>query len=248
MFMMRLFRRIRKALSLIRNAGYRRGLRVGVGAAIEHERILKSLLCRTVVDVGANRGQFALVARGCFPDAKIHSFEPLAGPREQFGKVFSGDANVALYPLALGDEVGEQTIHVSARDDSSSLLPIGDLQSQLFPGTAEARQETISISTLERVIGAKEIVHPALLKLDVQGYELSALQGCGELLRRFRYIYVECSFVELYEGQALASEIVAYLLARNFKLNGAYNLHYDPMGIAVQCDLLFESHADGVPH
>ena len=228
MFMMRLFRRIRKALSLIRNAGYRRGLRVGVGAAIEHERILKSLLCRTVVDVGANRGQFALVARGCFPDAKIHSFEPLAGPREQFGKVFSGDANVALYPLALGDEVGEQTIHVSARD--------------------EARQETISISTLERVIGAKEIVHPALLKLDVQGYELSALQGCGELLRRFRYIYVECSFVELYEGQALASEIVAYLLARNFKLNGAYNLHYDPMGIAVQCDLLFESHADGVPH
>jgi len=59
---------------------------------------------------------------------------------------------------------------------------------------------------------------PALLKLDVQGFELSALQGCGRLLERFRYVYVEASFIELYVGQALATEVIGFLFSRGFNL------------------------------
>ena len=53
-----------------------KGLSRGVAAGIEHTAVLRNLTCETVVDVGANRGQFALAARHYFPNAEIFSFEP----------------------------------------------------------------------------------------------------------------------------------------------------------------------------
>ena len=80
---------------------------------------------------------------------------------------------------------------------------------------------------------------PALLKIDVQGYELAVLAGCDSLLAAFAFVYVECSFVELYDGQALATDVVDFLSARGFALAGVYNLTYNRVGAAVQGDFLF---------
>ena len=82
---------------------------------------------------------------------------------------------------------------------------------------------------------------PALLTLDVQGYELEALHGCEALLPSFTWIYCECSFVTLYEGQALASDVIAWLHARDFRLHGVYNLVYDVAGKEGQGDFFFKS-------
>ena len=193
----------------------------------------------TVVDIGANRGQFALATRHAFPQATLFSFEPLPLPGETFRRVFAGDAKVRLYPLAIGEQAGSATIHVSARDDSSSLLPITATQNRLFPGTAEAGTQTIRVARLGDVLSAEDLTAPALLKLDVQGFELPALLGCEDLLDRFAWIYAECSFVELYQGQALADAVIAWLRERGFALVGVYNMAYDDTGRAVQADFLF---------
>ncbi|MHB8571083.1 MAG: FkbM family methyltransferase [Metallibacterium sp.] len=78
-----------------------------------------------------------------------------------------------------------------------------------------------------------------MLKLDVQGYELQALRGCETLLEAFAWVYCECSFVELYAGQALADAVIAWLRERGFGLLGAYNMANDRDGRAVQADFLF---------
>ena len=96
------------------------------------------------------------------------------------------------------------------------------------------------IVALHDFIGDEDIVTPALLKLDVQGYELSALQGCEDLLERFAWVYCECSFIELYVGQALADEVIAWLRERRFVLTGVYNMAYDESGRAIQADFLFK--------
>lgn len=83
--------------------------------------------------------------------------------------------------------------------------------------------------------------NPAFLKLDVQGFELEALRGCEDLLGHFSNVYAECSFVELYSGQALAHEIISWLRERGFSLSGVYNMGYDRNGRAVQGDFLFIS-------
>ncbi|MFQ5661411.1 MAG: FkbM family methyltransferase [Gammaproteobacteria bacterium] len=212
-----------------------------VAAGVEHARVLSNLGgVQSVVDIGANRGQFGLVARHCFPRALVYSFEPLKAPGATFEKLFSRDGLTRLFPYAVGPETGEREIHISARDDSSSLLPITDRQDKLFPGTAEQGREMIRVVRLNDCLSEDDLSGPALLKLDVQGFELEALQGSEELLGCFQLVYVECSFVELYEGQALADEVIAWLRDRGFKLSGVYNMAYDLDGRAIQADFLFD--------
>lgn len=206
---------------------------------MEHERVLSGLDCRTVVDIGANRGQFALVARRRLPHARILSFEPLPAAAAKFRAVFAGDDRVTLHEVAIGPAPGNATIHISRRDDSSSLLPITAAQASLFPGTEEAATAVVRVAPLLEFIPAAKIEAPALLKVDVQGYELQALRGCEELLSRFAYVYVECSFVELYASQALADEVIAWLRERGFRLRGVHNMDYDRGGRAIQADFLF---------
>lgn len=224
---------------------WRRALaRHRVAAAVEHVTVLRRMAgLRTVVDVGANRGQFALAARHCHPDARIVSFEPLATPAATFRAVFGDDPRTSLVDAALGPEPGEAIIHVSARDDSSSLLPITTAQDTLFPGTAEVDTDTVRVTRLAEHLPPSDIDAPALLKIDVQGFELPALAGCEDVLDRFDWVYVECSFVELYAGQAFADDVIAWLRDRRFALSGIYSVSYDTEGSAVQADFLFARRA-----
>ena len=232
-------RKITKLYKIFRQPRYYKALFSGVAAAVEHESLLRSICCKTIIDIGANRGQFSLVARHCFRDAQIFAFEPLSKPCEKFRTLFSDDKNVILHDVAVGPENGSVVIHISARDDSSSLLPITALQEALFPGTNEKTTESIRVRLLDAMIRPAQITTPAMLKLDVQGYELQALKGCENLLRKFQYVYAECSFVELYQGQALADEVISFLHPKGFALDGVYNTDYDLSGRAIQSDLLF---------
>ncbi len=214
-------------------------LRYRVAAGVEHARVLSGLDCRTVVDIGANRGQFALVARQCHSQARVISFEPVPAVAAKFRAMFAGDDCVTLHEAAIGPVAGNAVIHISRRDDSSSLLPITSTQVALYPGTAEAATATVRVAPLREFLPASDVRPPALLKLDVQGYELEALRGCEDLLDRFAYVYAECSFVELYGGQALADEVIAWLRERGFTLRGVHNMDYDSGGRAIQADFLF---------
>jgi FkbM family methyltransferase len=217
-----------------------RSLLLGVAASVEHVEVLRSLNCRTVVDIGANRGQFALVARSSFPGATIISFEPLSAPASLFRRVFSGDDSVKMHELAIGPESTNTTMHVSGRDDSSSLLPISSLQEEMFPGTSEVDTADVRVAPLDAVIVAEDLVGPSLLKLDVQGFELEALRGCEPLLTEFQWVYCECSFVELYSGQRLAADIIEWLSDRGFRIKGIYNPSFDRDGLAIQADFMFK--------
>ena len=237
-----------KLIQIARSPNYFKALLLyRVAAGVEHSEnlgYLRNQGFRIVVDIGANRGQFALVARKHFPRAKIVSFEPLQEPAAIFRRVFSSDPLVALHEIAVGPEEKMMTIHVSHADDSSSLLPISSLQSNLFPGTEEKEVRTVQVKPLDAILGVQEIEKPSLLKLDVQGFEKEALEGCKSLLPYFSYVYAECSFVELYVGQALAHELISFLNGFGFLLSGIYNLYYDKNGLAIQGDFLFKNGND----
>jgi FkbM family methyltransferase len=214
-------------------------LRTRVVAATEHDRILAGLQLNTVVDVGANRGQFALCVRRLYPQAQIFSFEPLRRPARVWMRNFGTDTRAQLFHKAIALQSGSATMHVSRWDVSSSLLPFAQAQHDNFPLTEEASQEVVETAFLEACIDEHLIRDPALLKLDVQGFELAALQGCGALLDRFRYVYVEASFIELYVGQALATEVIGFLLGRGFNLMCVANLSYGASTRPIQADFLF---------
>jgi len=208
-----------------------------VMAGVAHKPALNRPLS-TVVDIGANRGQFALAARA-ISDAKVFSFEPLPAVAAIFQQVFSEDLAVRLFVSAIGEKTEKKLMHLSARDDSSSLLEIGAAQSEFFPGTHEVGSLEVRVGILDEFLTKEEIIRPAMLKLDVQGFELQALSGCRSLIANFDYVYCECSFVELYKGQKLAGDVIAYLHTFGFGLSGIYNPAYDRDGGCIQADLMF---------
>lgn len=161
--------------------------KTGVAASIEHQKLIAILCPQSVVDIGANRGQFALLCRNLFPDIPIFSFEPLPEAAKTFRAVFRGDPKTRLFECAIGAEPGTGEIHVSKEDDSSSLLPI-TRQAEFFPGTDEKETRKIVIKRLDGLLDETDLVQPALLKIDVQGYELEVLKGCGDLLEAFAYV------------------------------------------------------------
>jgi FkbM family methyltransferase len=238
-------RRSAKLVAIVSVAPYRAALlRHWVAATVEHAEALGELQLRTVVDVGANRGQFTLFAAHTFPDARIISLEPLAEPAARFRRVFAKEPRVTLHHAALAPEAGRSTMHVSGHDDSSSLLPITTAQGQLFRGTDEVRTETVRTAPLSEFVDGSSIEEPALLKLDVQGYELEALRACGDLLDKFTYIYAEGSFIELYEGQVLADELIAWLREHGYELVRSYESISDEHGQTIQADMLFKRSED----
>jgi FkbM family methyltransferase len=214
-------------------------LRTRVAASTEHDAILPGLQLRTVVDIGANRGQFALCVRRLYPQAQIYSFEPLSRPARSWMRIFGSDPRAKLFKKAVAAQAGSATMSVSRWDVSSSLLPFAQAQHDNFPFTEEASREVVETTTLPACLDERSLEAPALLKLDVQGYELTALQGCGALLDKFTYIYTEASFIELYVGQALATELIKFLFERGFKLVCVANLSHGKSIRPIQADFLF---------
>jgi FkbM family methyltransferase len=233
--------RLRKLAALASDGFYLgRFLRHGVAPAIEHASLLRQLSFDFVVDVGASRGQFSLVCRRVNPAAKIVGFEPLPEPARIYRTLFADDPNVRLCETALGAASGKMTMHISARDDSSSLLPIASAQTENYPGSGEVGTREVAVTTLGEAISHQEMGHHNMLKIDVQGYELEVLKSADALLPYFEFIYVECSYVPLYEGQPMAEDVIAFLAARGFVLSSSHNLSFvTGTDRPLQADLLF---------
>ena len=88
-------------------------------------------------------------------------------------------------------------------------------------------------SVLEGLVAA-----PALLKIDVQGFEFDVLRGLGSLAASVEWIYVETSFVELYKGQRLHGDVAALLNDIGYERSVEHNVTMD-RGRKIQADVLF---------
>ncbi len=201
--------RLVKGMRLLGNPSFLRVfVQHRVVASLEH-RALPEKRYATVVDIGAHTGQFSLLARARYPEATIHAFEPLPEAAAKFREVFAADPLVQLHEAAIAPEAGEMTLYLGQAWDGGSLLP-----------AAALREIAVRTGPLEEFLAAGEIQPPALLKLDVQGYERETLVGCRSLLDRFDDVVAELMLVKDRPGQALASDVIALLRDEGFQLAG----------------------------
>jgi len=232
-------RKARKLLRLLGTPSYRGALRHGVAAAIEHEAVPFRHDFRSVVDVGAHQGQFSIFASVRFPRATLCAIEPLAEPRARLERVLEGKPGLTVIPAAASRFRGNAVFHVAQASDSSSLLEMTSANRRAFRHGDEDRVVEVWTAPLDELLDGVVLARPCLLKVDVQGGELDVLVGAESTLLRVDEALVECSFVELYRGQALAGEVVSHMCDQGFALSGIHSLVRDAGGRRLQADLLF---------
>jgi hypothetical protein len=119
-------------------------------------------------------------------------------------------------------------------------------QTQHFPGTEEIETRSVTATRFETWCAGRTIGRPSLAKIDVQGSDLNVIQGMGGAIQEIDYIYAEVSFIELYEGQALAGEIIGYMEGLGFNLVGLYHIRRDGVQM-LQAEALFSRKDFGMP-
>jgi len=195
----------------------------------------------TVIDVGANIGQFALAAAHMLRPQRLISLEPIP---EVCAKLRSLriPAGIRFHAVctALGEVPGNAEFRVMSQTASSSLLPLGQIHLNLYPEIREERKVPVTIQILDHFLSAHPLVGPSLLKLDVQGSELDVLRGCRRLKDHFRWILVETSTTPFYEGGAAFAEIQAHLSTQGYRWLGPITVH-QPMEIKPAESLQFDA-------
>ena len=181
---------------------------------------------RTVFDVGANVGQTTVEALAAFPEAKILAFEPHP---QTFGflRARVSDERAALHNMALGDQAGDVTMYEYGGSGDASLansLVPNARQTVLY--NYKAIERVITCATLDTFCADNHIDRIDLLKIDVEGFEMSVLRGGEGLLRDGRVSFVYMEFNDLYPlpGAAGGSllELGDYLAKFGFKLIATY--------------------------
>jgi FkbM family methyltransferase len=200
--------------------------RTGIDIVRYREKInplafLRHYSIKTVIDVGANVGQFAAEIRAALPEAFIYSFEPMKECYEKLQSSRRHDPKFKAFNVALGETAGQSVIHKNSYAPSSSMLSNSKLLEQAFPFTAESTDEKIEVKTLDSVLSAGSLQKNILLKLDVQGYEEKVLRGDLKLLEQTSIVLAETSFYTLYEGQPLFEDMYTFLHDRGFEYHGS---------------------------
>ena len=199
---------------------------------------------RTVVDVGANVGQFAIAAAKLLPVKRIYCFEPVPETAERLRRATAGLAVVRVHAVALGDECGELDFHLNRHSHSSSALRLTAAHQAAFPEAREVAVAPVPVRKLDDVFLGITLEPPVLLKLDVQGFELRVLRGGTATLQNVDYVVLEASFRQLYESEPLFDEVAAHMADLGFRFARPLSWLVAPAtGEILQMDSLFVRNA-----
>ena len=192
---------------------------------LEVYNVLLDFDIKSIIDIGANEGQFAKTIRAIFPTASIYSFEPLPDVYEKLSMLCLEDPKLQVFNLALSNDSEIKQMFKSSFSPSSSILPMLDLHKKEWPDSSSNTIVEVNSITLDDWIEAfNEIFNDNfLIKLDVQGYELPVIQGGINTLKQAKIVLIEVSFYEFYENQPLFDDVYDCLRKLGFEYRG--NLH-----------------------
>jgi len=213
-------RELHKALNVILNSVGFELCKFPYGSLKRKIEFLRHYQTDTIIDVGANTGQFAeSVLHGGFK-GRIVSIEPLSSAFSILQKKTLHRHNWEALQMALGDFDGESTINVSRNSASSSILPIKEEHLAAAPESRYISTEIIKVSKLDSIFNqfidaGREKV---FLKIDTQGFEKNVITGAELSLQHIDGVQLEMSLVELYEGEPTFLQMISLMESYGFML------------------------------
>lgn len=180
----------------------------------------------TIIDVGANVGQFSVAASKEFPQAYIFPIEPDPQTVLKLRKNLPSRISQNVINTAVGECEGTVAFNINVDSQVSSILPLGTDRKNCFPESIVLRQIEVPLATLDSLFCEASLSEPILLKIDVQGYEEQVISGAARFLRRVNWIVMEVSFVCLYEGEQSLSVLIDMMASHGFRFVRPLNFHH----------------------
>lgn len=183
------------------------------------KQILETYIINTILDVGANIGQYGKQLRDIGYKGKIVSFEPLSSAFTQLKKTSENDSFWEVHNFALGDKQEVASINIAGNLYSSSILDMLPAHIKSAPDSVCVGKETIHMKTLDSVF--PDLVNPGnrvYLKIDTQGFERHVLAGAEATLPSIDIIQLEMSLVPLYKDELLFDKMYQFICSKGYKL------------------------------
>lgn len=195
----------------------------------------------TIIDVGANIGQYAMNIRDAGYKGRIISFEPLSAAYRQLKRNGRRDKGWTIADrMALGNRDGETEINISANSVSSSILPMMDSHKKAARDSAYIGKERVTVRRLDSLLPDLDLAGNVFMKIDVQGFEIEVLNGASQFLSMSRGLQIELSLVELYAGQMSMENMINLVSNLGFELYALFPGFVDnTSGRMLQVDGIF---------
>jgi FkbM family methyltransferase len=163
---------------------------------------------KTIIDVGANVGDWSRMVSQIFPSAQFFMVD---GDPDNDSRLRSSAKDIghgSEYSISLLGPEEKDGVTFYKLGTGSSVLP------ELT--TFGRSQVTLPMHTLDGFMAGRHYESPVLLKLDVQGFELEVLRGGAETLSRAEVVIMETSLIPYNENAPLLAEVVAFMAERGF--------------------------------
>lgn len=193
-------------------------------AKTSHLRALfRALAIDTVIDIGANRGQFIqFMRRDIGFGGEILAYEPNPDCQPALDSLKSRDRNLQAHAVAIADYEGSVDLRIAESDDLTSILPFAPALEKAFEGGKLSRIVKVPCLKIQTILGEIHEDRRIFLKSDTQGYDLTLLSGGGANLSRISLLQVETQLTELYLGSQSALSMLDFLHKNEFQVAGVY--------------------------
>jgi FkbM family methyltransferase len=126
-----------------------------------------------------------------------------------------------VYHAVVSDCVENVELHITNNMQSSSILPLEEHKRE-HPRVVVIETQAVTTTTIQELFQKTDIFKglarfPNFVNLDIQGAEIKALKGFGDLLDKVDYIYTEVNTKYLYTNCALLDEMDDFLRLKGFE-------------------------------
>ena len=198
---------------------------------------LQNKSIKTVIDIGAHKGEFAQNALKIKGVEKVISFEPQKKIYEILNQKFLNNNKVNINNFALSNKVEKKLMKINKMTATSTLnqeinndsLYFKFKSLLLYQKNSIISEEEINTTTFDIFFNDRTFDQNTLLKIDTEGYEYQVLQGSSAKITEVKYVLIENQYSQMYNNVNF-QDCHNFLLEKNFKLLKKFifpTLHYE---------------------
>jgi FkbM family methyltransferase len=206
-------------------------------STFHHKRIsrhLKELDIEKIIDVGAHKGEFLEKMLKIEKVNSFYAFEPQKNIFNELSEKFSKNKKVTLYNFAMDKEITNKKLKINKLSMTSSLAEINEKSLYLkiknfltFSKSNFEDEYEIQTNTVDKIFENISL-QKALLKIDVEGFEMNVIEGSQMKLKEIPFILLENQFGNHYKNNNFKN-IINILSKQDFEIYKKFifpTLHY----------------------